>query len=117
MSIKGNYIGDEGAIYIAKALDNNKIIQELDVSFNEIGPKGFEELIKILNTTNIISLLSNRNPLGDDCLFMLSSHISSPNSKLRRFELCTCKLNDRGFAQLLQALQSNKILSYNFSNS
>ena len=113
LSIKGNFIGDEGVAYIAEALENNKQLQELDVSFNEIGPKGFSDLIRVLPNCNIISLLCNRNPLGDDCLIMLSTHISGQTTKLRRAELCTCKLSDKGFAHMLQALQTNKLLSYN----
>ncbi len=111
LSIKGNFIGDEGAGYIAEALEKNKIMQELDVSFNEIGPKGFADLIKVLPSSNLISLCCNRNPLGDECLAMLSTHLADQASKLRRVELCTCKLSDKGFAQLLQALQTNKTIS------
>ncbi len=112
LSIKGNFIGDEGAGYIAEALENNKLLQELDISFNEIGPKGFSDVIKALPNCSVISLLSNRNPLGDECMMMLSSHVSTQTTKLRRVELCTCKLSDKGFAHMLQALQSNKLLSY-----
>jgi len=111
LSIKGNYITDEGAGYIAKALEHNKVIQELDISFNEIGTRGFSDIVEVLPTTNMISLFANRNPLGDECLLMLSSHISTPDAKLKRIELCTCKLSDKGFAQFLVALQTNKIIS------
>jgi hypothetical protein len=111
LSIKGNYITDEGAGCIAKALEKNKVIQELDVSFNEIGIRGFGEIVEMLTSTNMISLLANRNPLGDECLLMLSSHISTQDAKLKRIELCTCKLSDKGFAQFLVALQTNKMIS------
>ena len=89
LSIKGNFIGDEGIGYISNALENNKIMQDLDVSFNEIGPEGFSDLIKILPSRNIISLKCNRNPLGDECMMMFTSHISEPNAKLKRSESCT----------------------------
>jgi len=112
LSVKGNFIGDEGAAYIAESLENNKIMQELDISFNEIGPKGFADIIRILPNSNLISLLCNRNPLGDECLIMLSTHVNNQESKLRRVEMCTCKLSDKGFAHLLQSLQNNKLLSY-----
>ena len=111
LSVKGNFIGDEGASYIAEALDGNKFLQELDVSFNEVGMKGFTDLIKVLPNSSLFSLLCNRNPLGDDCLVMISNHLGAQTTKLRRVELCTCKLSDKGFAHFLQALQSNKLLS------
>jgi hypothetical protein len=111
LSIKGNFIGDEGAGYLAEALESNKFLQELDVSFNEVGPNGFAILVKALPNCNVISLLCNRNPLGDDCLVLLSNYLSLPTAKLRRVELCTCKLSDKGLAHMLQAIQNNKTLS------
>lgn len=111
LSIKGNYIADEGAACIAKALEDNKVIQELDVSFNEIGPQGFAEVVGMLQSTNVASLQANRNPLGDESLLLLSSHVNGPDSKLKRIELCTCKLSDKGFSQFLAVLQTNKVIS------
>ena len=111
LSVKGNFMGDEGAGYLAESLENNKFMQELDVSFNEIGPQGFALLMKVLPNCSLVSLLCNRNPLGDDCLILLSTYLSNPAARLRRVELCTCKLSDKGLAHMLQALQNNKTLS------
>jgi Ran GTPase-activating protein (RanGAP) involved in mRNA processing and transport len=42
LNIKGNVIGDQGIILIAQALKESKThLKELDISLNEIGPKGF----------------------------------------------------------------------------
>jgi len=111
LSIKGNFIGDEGITYLSQALNNNKFLQELDVSFNEIGLPGFNEIITVLPNCNLISLICSRNPLGDECLIKLSDHLMDKSSKIKRLELCTCKLNDKGLASLLKALQGNKNLS------
>lgn len=111
LSIKGNFISDEGVVYLSQALNNNKFLQEIDISFNEIGLAGFNEIISVLPNCSLISLLCNRNPLGDECLIRLSEHLMSQSCKLKRLELCTCKLNDKGLASLLKALQTNKLLS------
>eukprot|EP00826_Nyctotherus_ovalis_P040438 TRINITY_DN3991_c0_g10_i1.p2 TRINITY_DN3991_c0_g10~~TRINITY_DN3991_c0_g10_i1.p2 ORF type:complete len:110 (+),score=34.98 TRINITY_DN3991_c0_g10_i1:306-635(+) len=109
--MKGNFIGDEGLSLVASALENNKIMQEIDVSFNEIGPIGFSSLIKVLSSTNITSLICNRNPLGDECLSTLSAYINTPISKLKKIELCTCKLSDKEFVEFLLIIQKNKVIS------
>jgi len=112
LSMKGNFIGDEGLGYISSALENNKIMEEIDISFNKIGPIGFTCFVKILPTTNIVSFICNRNPLDDECLSALSSYISTPESKLKKIELCTCKLSDKEFVNFLLVLQKNKIITY-----
>jgi hypothetical protein len=110
--MKGNFIGNEGLGYISNALENNKIMQEIDISFNEIGSVGFTCFVKVLPTTNIVSFICNRNPLGDECLSVLSSYVSTPDSKLKKIELCTCKLSDKEFIDFLLVLQNNKAITY-----
>ena len=42
LSMRGNGMGDDGAIYLSEALRDNRVIHELDISFNEIGIIGFK---------------------------------------------------------------------------
>ena len=110
--MKGNFICDEGMQFLSNALEGNTLLQEIDLSLNEIGPEGFFKIAKILYVTNINSFIFNRNQLNDDCLFELSDYLNKPDAKLKRIEFCGCKLGDKGFAKLLEALKSNKTLSY-----
>jgi Ran GTPase-activating protein (RanGAP) involved in mRNA processing and transport len=49
LNIKGNVIGDQGLILLAQALVNGPPnLRELDISLNEIGPKGFQTLCEVL---------------------------------------------------------------------
>jgi Ran GTPase-activating protein (RanGAP) involved in mRNA processing and transport len=44
LNIKGNVIGDQGMVLLAKGIAQAPNIRELDISLNEIGPDGFEAL-------------------------------------------------------------------------
>lgn len=70
LNIKGNIIGDEGMILIAQSLSSSAAvnIKELDISLNEIGPKGFQALCDVLPQCKIETLICNKNFLGDEVL-------------------------------------------------
>jgi len=53
LNIKGNVIGDQGMILLAQSLREAPTLKEIDVSLNEIGPTGFQELCNVLPYTNI----------------------------------------------------------------
>lgn len=72
LNIKGNIIGDQGVIMLAQSLRMAPNLKELDVSLNEIGPAGFQELCNVLPYTNITNLICNKNFLGDDILALFA---------------------------------------------
>ena len=53
LNIKGNVIGDQGMVLLAKGIAQAPNIKELDISLNEIGPDGFEALCQVLPNTGI----------------------------------------------------------------
>ena len=103
MNIKGNVIGDQGIILIAQALKESKThLKELDISLNEIGPKGFQTLCEILPSTRITTLVCNKNFLGDEILAFFAQIL--PQTQLSKFDLSSCRLNDAGLIHLIEAL-------------
>jgi len=108
-------IGDQGMILLAQSLAQAHNLKELDVSLNEIGPNGFRHLCDVLPATNIETLVCNKNFLGDEILqvfaMVISGETGTGATKLRRFDFSSCKLNDSGLFFLINALQSNKLIS------
>ena len=72
LNIKGNVIGDQGMILLAQSLRFAQNLIEIDVSLNEIGPTGFQELCNVLPYTNIHTLTCNKNFLGDEILSLFA---------------------------------------------
>ena len=71
-------------------------------------------LCDVLPVCALTTLTSNKNFLGDDVLAYFSNIIADPNnpSKLKRFDLSSCRLNDTGLLYLINALQMNKNISH-----
>ena len=122
LSIKGNWICDDGALFLAEILKENHLLKELDISYNEIGPIGFQGIYiyiyillyklyigicESINSSVLTTLISNKNPLQDESLYIFGNMVREESCPLKKFELCSCKMSDRGLIYLLNALQSN----------
>jgi Ran GTPase-activating protein (RanGAP) involved in mRNA processing and transport len=105
-------IGDEGMLVLADSLKDAIMLQNLDISLNEIGPAGFQALCEVLPNTNISNLICNKNFLGDDVMAYFSNILADPSSssRLKKFDFSACRLNDVGLIYLINALQNNKVV-------
>lgn len=81
-------------------------LKELDISLNEIGPHGFQALCEVLPQTKITTLVCNKNFLGDDILAHFAQIL--PQTRLKKFDFSSCRLNDQGLLHLIEALQNDK---------
>jgi len=88
LNIKGNIIGDDGCVFLAKALVGNKALKDLDISLNEIGPMGFQAICDVLSTTKIENFTCNKNFLGDDMLAQFSNLLGDEEnpSNIKKFD-------------------------------
>jgi Ran GTPase-activating protein (RanGAP) involved in mRNA processing and transport len=68
LNIKSNGIGDEGIECLANALKATPKLKEIDISFNEIGPVGFQALIDVLPYICLETLVCNKNYIGDEIM-------------------------------------------------
>jgi len=104
LNIKGNIIGDEGMVFIAQALPAAVQLKELDISLNEVGPIGFQALCDVLPQSQITTLTCNKNFLGDEVLGYFANILTNEQSKLKKFDFSSCRLNDTGLIYLINAL-------------
>ena len=58
LDIKGNDIGDEGAEWIAAALEANANLTTLDLGYNYIGPRGVRAIADALRNNTALRTLS-----------------------------------------------------------
>lgn len=59
-------------------------------------------------------LVCNKNFLGDEVLAYFANIISDPQNqtKLKKFDFSSCRLNDAALIYLINALQTNKNISH-----
>ncbi len=84
LDLSGIELDNEGALALADALSENKNIQELDLSYNEIGSDG----CKALANLNIKNLNLSGNFIADGATFFLE------NTHIEVLALNDCKITD-----------------------
>ena len=75
LNICGNSIKDEGFTFICKALNDNKSLQNLILSNNEIHSNGFVQGLQYITNCKLIFLNLSNNSLSDSGIKMLSNTI------------------------------------------
>lgn len=105
-------IGDHGVIALMDALKFCKKLKFLDVSLNEIGPLGFQNICETLLSTRIKTLVCNQNFLNDESMVFFAQLIEKLNEggRLERIDLSKCKINDQGLLIIIEALKISKKL-------
>ena len=68
----------------------------------------------MLPSSNITTLICNKNFLGDEVLAYFANVISDPSNptKLKKFDFSSCRLNDTGLIYMINALQNNKNINH-----
>jgi hypothetical protein len=56
-------------------------------------------------------LTCSKNFLGDDVLGYFAQILSEGQTKLKKFDFSSCRLNDAGLIYIINALQNNKSVS------
>lgn len=57
LNLSWNGFEDEGASAMGKALGQNGVLQELDISCNRLSPQGFLEILKVLSKNDTLETL------------------------------------------------------------
>ena len=87
LDISYNNLGDHGAELLSEGITNTKTLRVLDISFNNIGPSGTTAIANALsNNTSLEELYMNGNPIGLDGAKALGSAIIN-NKKLKKLSL------------------------------
>ena len=91
LNLSGNSIKDEGFISICKALKDNKNLEILNISNNDIHSQGLTQGLNLITSCKITSLNLSQNKLQDTVIKILSNSLQFfPN-------LCKLNLSYCGF--------------------
>ena len=107
-----NNIGDDGAIALAEALENNTALEELSVGNNIIGDTGATALAEALETNIALKTLwLYSNNIGDNGAIALANALTI-NTVLAELYLSENKIGDTGAIALAKALETNTALTW-----
>ena len=110
LNLCGNSIKDEGFILLCNALYENKNLQNLNISNNNIRIQGLTQGLNLISTCKLISLNISQNQLLDSGIKVLSNSLQYfPN--LQELNVSNCGFEFKGFEYLLNAFSSYKNLS------
>ena len=110
LDLSRNEIGDEGACELAKMLQANTALKELNLSGNRIGDEGACELAKMLQANTALKELNlSRNGIGDEGACELAKMLQA-NTALKELGLSGNEIGDEGACALAKMLQANTAL-------
>ena len=100
--LKGNQLTDDGVKGIVDALMNNRHLRDLDLHDNEITPKGAEHLRRLVQRTHHLeTLLVGSNQLGDEGVKHICKGIrKNHRGKLQRLGLSANGISNEGAERL-----------------
>ena len=104
-------IGHSGACSLAKALEVNKSITTIDLSYNQIGDLGASSLAKALEVNNSVTAIDlSRNQIGNPGAASLAKALEV-NKNLLTIDLYCNHIGESGISLLGKALEVNKTIT------
>ncbi|EGR31503.1 hypothetical protein IMG5_107210 [Ichthyophthirius multifiliis] len=106
INLKGNGIGDEGFLMICEVLNDNYILEELDVSLNEISSAGIKCFADILPFCGLKNINLSKNFLGDESLFIIGDICQQYENviKLQKIDFSSSRVADAGILYFLDRI-------------
>jgi NLR family CARD domain-containing protein 3 len=102
LNVKCNNIGDYGVQLLSEALINNRVLEHLDIGFNQVTQEGISFLSQVINSTNIKVLNISKNILGNDSIILLSdSFFDYEDCILQKIDFLGCRVGDQGLIYFL----------------
>ena len=110
LDLSRNEIGDEGARELAKMLQANTALKELDLSRNEIGHEGAHELAKMLQANTALKELDlSWNGIGHKGACIIAKMLQV-NTALKELDLSWNGIGHKGACIIAKMLQANTAL-------
>ncbi|XXQ36703.1 Leucine-rich repeat-containing protein [Plasmodiophora brassicae] len=112
--LKGNCLGDRGAMLIASMLKRNRALRRLDLSRNCIGPKGVQALCAALDASagTLTNLDLSYNGIMSDGAQYVAQSLRQPSSALRWLSLRHNALGDAGVTSIADSLHNHRALVF-----
>ena len=111
LDVSNNYIGSEGAVTLAAAVQQSHCLKKLDVSTNSIGDEGAKALAEALYANvNLISLLVHSNRIGLDGKLDLAKAMFT-NRSLQELDVSRNVDDDRATSPMLSNLSRGVTVS------
>jgi len=110
--IKDTHIGDDDALALAGALEQNNTLTSITLNNNRIGEDGARVLARTLSrNTTLTTFRMFHNPISDNGALAFADMLSR-NTTLRELFLNTCRVGEDGAIALANALKRNDTLQY-----
>ena len=110
MNLKGNELGDEGAIKLGWFLISNGTLEILDLSWNAIHLRGVAGIAKGLKTNTVLQQLDiSRNSISNEGATEIGE-VLAVNRSLLVIDVSKCGFNEIGAEAISEGLSCNKSL-------
>lgn len=110
LNLKGNELGDEGAITLGSFLVSNSTLEVLDLSWNAIHLRGIAAIAKGLKTNTALRHLDiSRNSISNEGATEIGEVLGT-NKSLLILDVSNCGFNEIGAEAISEGLSSNKTL-------
>ena len=113
LNLCNNNIGNEGAIAFARTLQTNQTLKELNLCSNNIGNEGVIALANVLKTNQTLKelILSCNNDIGNEGVKALAQALQT-NKTLKKLFFSGDEIGNESAIALAQALETNQTLEY-----
>ena len=110
VNLKGNELGDEGAIVVGSFIRSNSSLEVLDLSWNAIHLKGTAALAKGLKANRALRNLSlSRNSISNEGAAEIGEALAI-NKSLQILDVSNCGFNEIGAEAIVEGLRTNTTL-------
>lgn len=110
LNLKGNELGDEGAVVLGTFIRCNSSLEVLDLSWNAIHLRGAAALAKGLKVNrSLLSLCVSRNSISNEGASEIGEALAL-NKSLEVLDVNNCGFNEIGAQALLKGLRTNTSL-------
>ena len=104
LSVRYNWIGDDGAKAFAALLLSNNTLRELDISRNRIGSEGTQAVMKSMwHNRALIELNLQLNLIYDKGGLFIGAALAH-NTTLQKLDLMDCLVGDAGCVSIFESL-------------
>jgi len=106
LDLSNNKIGDDGACFLFKSLESQRVLATVNLCCNDIGPAGAKALVEYVekNPTCPESIDISCNHIGDNGAFDIAEMLPSKSQNIQWLNLCNNSIGIKGTEALISSL-------------